>query len=126
MVSKLIIIVDDDSSIRKAFSRLISLTKYTSMSFRDTKRCIYYLEQLNGTDLPFGYFVDMHIPEDQDGPEQLHNFLNERGMLRNFYFMTGDLSSSNQQLRDRTGIDVLMKDNSYELFDVINGMCSME
>ena len=124
MDSILIIIVDDDESIRKSFSRLIALTEFKPVAFENTRECMVYLEGQSGRDMPLGYLVDMHIVGDQDGPEQLHDFLKERDMLRNFYFMTGDLTFRNQQVLKRTGIDVLMKDN-YELFDVINKMCSM-
>lgn len=96
MLSTLVLVVDDDSSFRKAVCRLLRAAGYEVSSYDSAQQLLEHLPQ---DDRPSCILLDVQIPS-LSGPE-LQNRLSAAGSLVPIVFLTGhgDIPTSVQAIK---------------------------
>lgn len=117
-----LLIIDDDINHLKSITELAQCIGLTPIGFYKPSQALTYLKSI--TEPPAGCLVDMkpynYIPKDfcledypeSPVPEQIFMFLKEKGWVKNFYFMTGDVSDYDRGVLDRTGAEYFEKGQS--------------
>ena len=110
----LIAIIDDTElwsvSVKRFLQASLPSLDYDVVveEFRDTDS---FLIQWHQGYRPHAIKCDMRIVGDMKGPEKLYNYLKSIGEERRMFFATAHLSIHDEQVRVKTGAEIIIKDN---------------
>lgn len=111
-----IVIIDDESSFLRVLVDAIDSGTYSNQKkvlnpipHENISDAIAYIEK--ETHPPFAYLVDMQLPGDLEGSERFFNYLKDRRIENNFFFMTGHISKHDLEVQKRTGARIIDKPN---------------
>ena len=103
-----IFIVDDARCVRYSLKLLLSKKGLHPMTFELPSVAMTSLS--NRSDSPLLYLVDMRIPDELDGSENLFDYVCQHDLSpERFNFMTGHISEHDQEVLRRTGASVFEK-----------------
>lgn len=107
MGSREVFIVDDEACWRGIVGKIVREYSFVPIVFEKPRMALEELRKRKTEDYPSAYFVDkLIISELKDGEmegasaEELFDFLNNKGLANNFYFLT---VHNDTTLRERTG-----------------------
>jgi DNA-binding NtrC family response regulator len=107
-MQNLIMFVDDETGILNFVEKAIQNIGLESICFTDPNLAKNYLEM--NKEPCMAYFVDMRIPSNLQGSEELFNYINQNGLNpEDFFFMTGHFSDHDEKVILRTQRPYLLK-----------------
>lgn len=119
------VIIDDYEALRDCLVMSVERLGISARAYNLPSDLLKELQIIPVAEYPEGYLVDMRIPEELSGSEELYYFLKEKGKVNNFYFMTGSISLHDQEVQKRTGAEILVKGNekfSHRLKDIVKNL----
>lgn len=113
-----LLILDDDPDIGRGLQqKAVNEYSLTTKVFTSGIAAFEYLKSLLDDELPLAYLLDMRIHTDiledyareMEAPEEMFNYLNERGKTTFFAYHTGHDGDHDKEVIARTGARMILK-----------------
>lgn len=114
------LILEDQKGFRHVLERIAAKCGVPTIGYASGVAALEFLEGCDG--LPGTYLVDMRIPgsdEELQSPLAIYRFLESRGMVDQFYFMTAHISEHDKRVIAETSAQIVKKSQTDDLIAII-------